>query len=84
MQVTQVKHKKDLTKAVDLVFLEVWIKHKRKGFFIHLNWLGYKAVHHHPLGSLSWSPVRVGQSREENMPAAVPEDGLRFQGSTAP
>lgn len=29
---TQVKHKKDLTKAVDLVFLEVWIKHKRKGF----------------------------------------------------
>lgn len=51
MQVTQVKHKKDLTKAVDLVFLEVWIKHKRKGFFIHLNWLGYKAVHHHPLGS---------------------------------
>lgn len=31
-QVTQVKDKKDLTKAVDLVFLEVWIKHKRKGF----------------------------------------------------
>ena len=31
-QVTQVKHKKDLTKAMDLVFLEVWIKHKRKRF----------------------------------------------------
>lgn len=40
--------------------------------------------HHTPLGSLSWSPMHVGQSREGNVPAAVPEDGLRFQGSTAP
>lgn len=40
--------------------------------------------HHTPLGSLSWSPMHVGQSREGNVPAAVPEDGLRFQGSIAP